>query len=136
MNAGVLADAVLLLHAAVVVFVVGGLPAIVVGGRRGWRWTAAPPFRWAHLGAIAVVVLQSWLGQACPLTTRESWLRTQAGDAGYERGFVEHWVQRALFYDAPTWVFMLVYTLFGAAVLLAWRRFPLRRRRAESAHGR
>jgi hypothetical protein len=122
-----LADGVLLLHLAIVVFVVGGLPAIVLGGRRCWRWTRAPLFRVAHLGAIGVVVLQAWLGRVCPLTTLESWLRARAGSTGYERGFVEHWVQRVLFYDAPGWVFGAVYTLFGAAVLLAWWRYPMRR---------
>jgi hypothetical protein len=53
-----LADAVLVLHLAVVVFVVGGLLAIVAGSLAAWQWVDRLWFRAAHLGAIAVVVVQ------------------------------------------------------------------------------
>ena len=129
MSHRILADAVLVLHFAVVLFVVGGLLLIVAGNRLGWPWVNRPAFRWAHLGAIAVVVAQSWLGVDCPLTTLESWLRAQAGAAGYQKSFVEHWVQRLLYYSAPGWVFGAAYTLFGALVVAAWWYFPPRRRR-------
>jgi hypothetical protein len=125
-----LADAVLVAHAGVVLFVVGGLLAVVLGGWRGWAWVRGRGFRWAHLAAIAVVVLQAWLGQQCPLTTLESWLRLQAGAAGYGGGFVEHWVARLLYWEAPPWAFTLVYTVFGALVVLAWQTWPPRRRQA------
>jgi Protein of Unknown function (DUF2784) len=121
-----LADAVLLLHFATVLFVVAGLPAILVGNLRGWRWVNTRVFRYAHLGAIAVVVLQAWLGVVCPLTTLESWLRLQAGEAGYAAGFIEHWVHRLLFYEAPAGVFTALYSGFAAMVGLAWWRFPPR----------
>jgi hypothetical protein len=129
-NPRLLADAVLLLHAAVVVFVVGGLLAVVLGGWRQWAWVRRPGFRVAHGAAIAVVVLQAWLGQDCPLTTLESWLRQQAGAAGYGSGFMAHWVSRWLYWDAPPWVFVVAYTLFGVGVVLAWRAWPPRRGRA------
>lgn len=122
------ADLVLLLHLAVVVFVVGGLAAILWGSRRGWRWVDRPGPRLLHLAAIAVVVLQSWLGQDCPLTVLESWLRVRGGGSGYDRGFIEQWVHAVLFFDAPAWVFTLAYTLFGLAVLWAWWRHPPSRR--------
>ena len=124
-----LADAVLLLHLLLVLFVVAGLAAIVVGNLWRWRWVNGPGFRAVHVCAIAVVVVQAWLGIACPLTTLESWLRGQAGDAGYDAGFIEHWVQRLLYWDAPSWVFVLVYTVFGLLVLLSWWAFPPRARR-------
>lgn len=120
----VLADIVLVVHLAIVLFVVGGLVLIVAGGLRGWQWTASRPFRFAHVAAIGVVVAQAWLGQACPLTTLESWLRLQAGGKAYEASFIEHWVQAVLFYSAPPWVFTAIYTLFAGLVFLAWRRFP------------
>src|SRR6187200_2452645 len=115
-----LADAVLALHLGVVVFVVGGLVAIVVGHRRGWRWTADLRFRLAHLAAIGFVVAEAWLGLTCPLTTLEMALRARAGGAPYAGGFVEHWLQRLLYFDAPPWVFVLGYSLFGLLVALAW----------------
>jgi Protein of Unknown function (DUF2784) len=125
-----LADAVLLLHVAVVAFVVLSLPAILIGNWRGWRWVNNLWFRSAHLLAIAVVVLQAWLGQHCALTELESWLRLRAGDVGYDRSFVEHWVQQVLYHRAPLWVFALIYSGFGAAVAWAWWRFPPERRPA------
>jgi polyferredoxin len=119
-----LADAVLLTHAAVVVFVVGGLVLVIVGNLQHWRWVNALLFRVAHLVAVGVVVVQAWLGALCPLTVLESWLREQAGEAPYAAGFIAHWVQRLLFYAAPFWVFTLVYTLFGLLVAATWWYFP------------
>ena len=126
-----LADAVLSLHFAVVLFVLGVALAVLLGGPAGWAWVRAPWLRWAHLAAIAVVVAQAWLGQACPLTVLENWLRRQARLGGYgEKSFVEHWVQQGLYYDLPPWVFVLAYTAFGLLVLWLWRRWPPRRRAA------
>ena len=122
-----LADVVLAVHAGVVLFVVGGLAAVFLGNARGWRWVNGMYFRAVHFGAIALVVVQAWLGQACALTTLESWLREQGGATGYSKGFIEHWVQRLIFYEAPLWVFALVYTAFALLVIAAWWRYPPRR---------
>jgi hypothetical protein len=123
-----LADAVLLLHFTVVLFIVAGLVLVVAGNIVWrWRWVNNMWFRLAHIAAIGVVVLQAWLGQLCPLTTLESWLRVKAGSPSYSKSFMEHWVQRVLFYEAPFWVFALAYTVFGLLVVFAWRRFPPRR---------
>jgi hypothetical protein len=123
----VLANAVLVLHVAIVLFVVGGLLLIVWGNWRRWRWVNAWWFRLAHLAAIGTVVAEAWLGVTCPLTTLEAWLRVRAGASVYGGGFIEHWLQRLLYYDAPAWVFTLGYTLFALLVVLAWWRFPPRR---------
>ena len=122
-----LADAVLALHVGVVLFVVGGLFAILAGNRWHWPWVNRLWFRLAHLAAIAIVVVQAWLGRLCPLTTLESWLRVQAGAAAYGQSFIEHWLQKILYYEAPPWVFTVAYTAFGALVLLAWWRYPTQR---------
>jgi hypothetical protein len=119
-----LADLVLFLHAAIVLFVVGGLLAVVVGNAAGWRWVNGRLFRFAHLAAIAVVVAQTWLDITCPLTTLESWLRAQAGALPYATGFIQYWVQRFLFYQAPDWVFTAIYTGFGSLVAATWWFFP------------
>ena len=127
-----LADAVLVLHLGIVVFIVAGLVLIVTGNIRGWRWVNAWRFRLAHLAAIGVVVTQAWLGQVCPLTTLESWLRSKSGQPVYAGSFVAHWAQRILFYDAPPWAFTLAYTLFGLLVIAVWWRFPPLRRRHDA----
>ena len=121
---------VLSVHVAIVLFVVGGLVLVVVGNWRRWRWENALWFRLLHLAAIAVVVAQVWLGMVCPLTTLEMWLRASAGQNTYGGSFVEYWLQRLLYYEAPDWVFTLAYTVFGLATAAVWWRFPpdLRRR--------
>lgn len=123
-----LADAVLVLHVAIVLFVVGGLVLIVLGNLRAWPWVNAWSFRLAHLATIGVVVAEAWWGIVCPLTTLEMWLREQAQGSTYGGSFVEHWLQALLFWQAPPWVFTAAYTLFGVAVLAAWWRYPPRRR--------
>ncbi|MFO7766509.1 MAG: DUF2784 domain-containing protein [Pelovirga sp.] len=121
-----LADIVLLLHLGVVLFVVLGLPMILVGNKVGWHWVNNLWWRLAHLATIVIVVLQAWLGRYCSLTMLESSLREEAGEVGYQRRFIEHWVQRVLYIDAPMWFFAVVYTGFALLVGWAWWRFPAR----------
>ena len=119
-----LADVVITLHFFVVVFVVGGLVLTLIGNLSGWRWVNALWFRCAHLVAITVVVAQAWFGATCPLTSLEMWLRANAREASYSGSFIEHWLQRLLYYEAPTWVFTLAYSLFGLLVVATWWRYP------------
>jgi polyferredoxin len=119
-----LADTVLALHVAVVVFVVAGLVCIVLGNLRHWPWVNRPWFRLAHLVAIGIVVAQEWVGAICPLTTFEMWLRAKARAPTYSGSFIEHWLQRLLYYDAPPWVFVAGYSLFGLLVAAVWWYFP------------
>lgn len=114
------ADLLLLLHVLFVAFVILGLVLVIVGKPMNWCWVRNPWFRLAHLVAIAVVVLQSWLGAICPLTTWEMALRARAGAATYTGAFVAHWLERLLYYQAPAWVFVVCYTVFGAAVVASW----------------
>ncbi|MBA3771633.1 MAG: DUF2784 domain-containing protein [Ramlibacter sp.] len=133
-----LADAVLAMHVAVVLFVVAGLVLVIAGNLRGWRWVNRLWFRLAHLGAIAVVVAESWLAITCPLTTLEMWLRAQGGGPIYSGSFISYWLQRVLYYDAPPWAFTAAYSLFGLSVLATWWCFPPGRSRfpeSNPAHG-
>jgi len=123
-----LADLVLVLHALFVGFVVVGFVLILLGLARGWAWVRRPGFRYAHLAAIGVVVLQAWFGLECPLTTLESALRARAGQAGYGESFIQDWLYRLLYYRADTWVFTLLYSVFGTAVALVWWFAPPVRR--------
>ena len=129
------ADAVLALHVTVVAFVVGGLVIVVIGNLAQWRWVNALWFRLLHLCAIAVVAGQAWLGFVCPLTTFEMWLRAKAHATTYSGSFIEHWLQRLLYYQAPVWVFTLVYSLFGLLVMATWWRFPPNEHRRAAPKG-
>ena len=109
------ADLILLVH---VLFL--GLLLVFAGKLLRWPWVRNPWFRLAHVAAIGIVVLQSWLGAACPLTMLETALRERAGEAGYADTFISHWLETILYYRAPAWVFTASYTVFGLLVLAAW----------------
>ena len=128
MPLGVLADAVLTLHVAFIVFVVGGLVIVVVGNRRAWGWVNGWWFRAAHLAAIGFVVAESWLDWPCPFTTLEAWLRPREAAQAYSQGFIAHWLERLFAYRTPAWVFSVTDAGIGLLTLLAWWYFPPRRR--------
>ncbi len=128
--ARVLADLVLVLHVGIVLFVVLGQLAILVGWWRGWPWVRHFGLRVTHLVLIAIIVLQAWLGRICPLTIWEQTLRQQAGETGYGGSFVEHWLSQLIFFDAPWWVFVAAYSAFAAVVVLSWALLPPRRNHA------
>jgi hypothetical protein len=119
-----LADGVLVLHAGIVMFVVGGLLLVLLGGARKWVWVRNFWFRVLHLAAIAYVALQSWLDVVCPMTTLEMWLRGRAGQIVYQGDFIAYWLRRLLFYQAPPWVFIAVYSAFALLVVLSWVLIP------------
>ena len=84
---GVLADLVVIIHLAFVVFVLfGGL--LVLRWRRA-RWLHLPAFVWG-----AAVEFGGWI---CPLTPLETWLRMQGGESGYSSDFIEHYILPLLY---------------------------------------
>ena len=112
-----LADLVLLVHFAFVLFVVGGLALIWIGAAAGWQWVRNLCFRVAHLGAIVFVAGEALAGVWCPLTLWEDALRGVHG----EKSFVARWIHRVMFYDFPEWVFTAAYVLFALVVVASWR---------------
>ena len=117
---GLLADTILIIHFAFVLFVVFGFMLILLGLLVRWSWVHNRIFRITHLAAIGFVVLQAWFGQLCPLTVWENEMRRRAGQAGYSQTFVEHWLHKVLFYQAEPWIFTAIYTCFGALIVLVW----------------
>jgi hypothetical protein len=87
-----LADAVVLFHLLFVAFaVLGGLLAL------RWRWLP-----WLHLPAVAWAALVEFNGWICPLTPLENHLRAAGGAAGYDGGFIEHYLLPMLYPAALT----------------------------------
>ena len=123
MTGPALADAILVAHAAFVVFVVAALPAIWIGAALGKRFAFNPWLRGAHLAAIAFVVAEAALGFMCPLTIWEDALRGTASD----EGFIQRWIHAWLFWSWPAWVFTAIYVAFGLLVAWTWWRVPPRR---------
>jgi len=123
-----IADAVLVVHALFVLFVVGGFVLVLVGAGR-WSWVRNRTFRTLHVAAIVFVSAEALLGITCPLTTWEDALR----GASTERSFVGRWVARLLYYDLPEWVFAAAYCAFALAVIWAWIAIPPRPSRRNNA---
>jgi hypothetical protein len=100
-----LADLVVLVHLAFVVFVVvGGLLALK------WRWVV-----WLHLPAAIWGALIEFGGWICPLTPLENWLRNQGGEEGYAGGFIQHYMVPVLYPDGLTREIQIV---LGLAVVI------------------
>lgn len=115
-----LADLATALHAGFVLFVaVGGFLVL-------WRRRVA----WLHVPAALYGAAIEFFGWTCPLTPLEVRLRRAAGQAGYEGGFIDHYLT-ALLYPAD-WA-ELRWWLGGLALvgnvliyLWVWRRLRAR----------
>jgi hypothetical protein len=118
----ILADLVLVLHFAFVLFV-------VLGGLLVLRW---PRLAYVHIPVAAYGALIELVGWICPLTPLENSLRARAGEAGYEGTFVEHYILPVLYPSALT---RNVQVLLGVLVLglnLAIYTYVLRRKARRS----
>lgn len=132
MGYGLLADAVVVLHAGFVGF--AGL-----GGLASLRWRR---LAWLHVPAVlwaAAVELGGWV---CPLTPLELWLRGRAGARGEPSGFLEHYLAPLLYPQGLTreiQVGLGLLVLAGNAALYAWllwrRRQELDRRATKISEG-
>lgn len=125
-----LADFILVIHFAFVLFVVGGLAVIWLGGLLSWQWVRHFWFRISHLAAIVFVTGEALAGAMCPLTLWEDSLRGRQT----ETGFIARWMHRVIFYDFPEWVFTLGYVLFALVVGLTFWLVPVRSRRPHRIH--
>lgn len=76
------ADALVLVHLGFILFV-------LLGGLLLLRW---PRLIWLHIPAVAWGIVVECLHLGCPLTPWENQLRRAAGQAGYDGGFIEHYL--------------------------------------------
>ena len=114
------ADLVLCLHIAVVAFVIFGQLAILGGGAAGLDWVRNFRFRAAHLALIVFIAAQTSLGQICPLTKLEYFLRLRAGQPVYAESFTQHWLTPLIFFDAPWWTFVALHSFVAVLVVGSW----------------
>jgi Protein of Unknown function (DUF2784) len=105
MSVSLLADAVLVVHLMFVLFV--GLGALLL-----LRW---PRLAWLHLPAAIWGAYVEFSGRICPLTPLEVSLRRRAGEAGYEGGFIEHYVTAWIY---PEGLSREIQIAIGLAVLI------------------
>ena len=126
-----LADAVVAFHLAFILFVVAG----------GFLVVRYPRLAFAHVPAVAWVVWLEFTGAICPLTPLENALRTQAGEAGYAGGFVDHYLLPVIY---PAGLTAQIQTALGFAVIAVnvaayawlWRRHQRSRPHDDHHHHR
>lgn len=87
-----LADLVVFIHLAFVVFV-------VLGGFLVMKW---PGFIWIHLPAACWGIAIELSGWICPLTPLENWLRHKGGEENYQFDFVAHYLLPMLYPEGLT----------------------------------
>jgi hypothetical protein len=123
MSYQLLADLVVGLHFLFVLFVIfGGLLAL--------KW---PKVAYVHLPAALWGAFIELAAGICPLTPLENSLRRQAGQAGYEGGFIEHYIIPVLYPSGLTREIQLALGLLVIVINLAiYSRFiaGLRRKRS------
>ena len=106
-----LADTVVAVHVAFLVFV--GLGALLVRAHPGVARLHLPALAWG-VGSLA-------FGVECPLTGLEKGLRRAAGEAPYAGGFVDRYLEDALYPESLTpllWVLAAAVTAWSYARLL------------------
>ncbi|MEM7397091.1 MAG: DUF2784 domain-containing protein [Verrucomicrobiota bacterium] len=112
-----LADGVLLFHFAFILF--GLFGGLLILRRR--------IFLWIHLPVVAWIVAIEFVGWICPLTPLENRLRAAGGEAGYQGGFVEHYILPIIYPAGLTRNIQIVLGLIALGINgliygLVWRR--------------
>lgn len=118
-----LADAVVVFHLAVVLFVIAGASLLL------WRrWIA-----WVHLPVVAWVIFAECFQYLCPLTYLENWLRAQGGAEAYRGDFVAHYLMPVLYPAGLTSQMQVLFGLLVFAINAALYALAFLRRRAVPA---
>lgn len=115
MVARALAELVMLVHFAVLVF-------LVIGGFLAWRW---PRVLYFHLAMATWGLLIVLFPLACPLTWLENELRAAAGQPQLVNGFIDTYIDGVLYPDSAA---RLVQVLVAVVVLVSWTGYYLKRR--------
>jgi hypothetical protein len=123
-----LADIIAIVHLGYVIFVILGFILILAGIFFKWKWIRNLWFRMIHLAAIAGVALEALLGINCPLTALEFSLRYGVSPSDKRLSFVGGLVDSVLYYDAPAWLFTIIYVGFALLVAITFIMAPPTRR--------
>lgn len=114
------ADLVMGAHFLLAAFMAGGFVAIPIGYKTGWSWVQNRCLRICHALVMGFIVAETIVGLTCPLTILEYQLR---GDSS-PQSFVGHWIEKILYWDLPHEIFIGMYVLCFAWVILFWNWYP------------
>lgn len=113
MFCSLLADLVVVLHFAFILFVIFG--AVLVYFKRKLLWLHVPCALWG-----AWIEFSGWI---CPLTPLENWLRYRANEVGYSESFIEHYLVPVIYPSGLTSEAQVALGLFVVCVnvgMYAW----------------
>lgn len=113
-----LADVVVIVHLAFIVFV-------AVGGIMAWRW---PMLLWLHVASVAYGAGIVTIGWECPLTPLEKYFRRLGNEQGYEGGFVDRYVEGVIY---PERYATLLRFLAATLIAVGWFGLYLRHTRRD-----
>jgi hypothetical protein len=115
-----LADLVLIVHLAFVIFV-------ILGGFLVLKWKS---LAWIHVPAFLWGALVEFAGWLCPLTPLENWLREKGGGLIYRTDFISHYIIPLLYparLTRSTQIFLGLLVLsvnLGLYGWILWRTAP------------
>ena len=119
---GLMADLVVVVHLAFILFV-------AVGALLAWRW---PWLLLLHAPSLAWAVASVTFGVACPLTPLEKSFRRLAGEEGYSGGFVDRYVEGVVYPESLT---PLLRAMVAVAVVAGYAGLYRRRQGASRVSG-
>jgi len=108
--ARMLAEAVMVLHFAVLAF-------LLVGGFMAWRWRS---LIYPHLVIGAWAILSLSMPVTCPLTTAEEFFRARAGMPPLGTGFIDYYIDGVWYPESAS---MMVQLVLGSIVIFSWVGF-------------
>lgn len=114
------ADFVLIIHFGIVLFLTLGLVALPIGYLRNYVWTRNNKMRMTHISLMAFVTLEAIFGITCPLTKFENILRK----VEYQQPFVSQWISQFIYWNLPTYFFVIIYTACFIWSLVFWKVHP------------
>lgn len=121
-----IADLVVIAHAAFILFVaLGGLAVL-----------KRPQLAWLHLPALAWGASSEFFGLVCPLTPLENTLRNLGGQKGYGSDFIGHYLSALIYPDGLTRDMQVALGLGALLLNLAIYGYGLRRMRRSRSGSR
>ena len=115
-----IADAFLLIHFCLAAFISLGFVIIPIGHKLGWSWIKNRNLRLLHLSLMSFITVETIVGLACPLTVLENMFR----DVDYSSSFISFWLAQILYWNLPSEVFVLLYSLCLLWVIILWKVCP------------
>jgi len=118
-----LADFIVLIHFAFVVFA-------VFGGVLAAKWRRVTPL---HIAAVVWAALIEFNGWICPLTPLENWFREKSAGAVYHSDFITHYILPILYPEGLTRAAQIALGILVILFNLAIYGWAFRRKTGRSA---